>query len=181
MLFPKIKQSEINKIIILDKKSLHIFFNKLKPYLIFKLKYKIADPQDREELIADILWAIIDSLPGYRRKSKFSTWVYSIIRHELADYYRKRKIKYLFFSHFPFLEDLIDKALSPQLALEEKDTKQKIKRTFKNLSEGYSQILRLRYVEGLGVDEIAKFLNISYKATESRLSRARLAFQQKFV
>ena len=181
MLFPKISQSEINKIIILDKKVLHSFFYKLKPYLAFKLKYKVTNQQDREELIADILWAIIDSLPSYRQQSKFSTWVYSIIKHELADYYRKRKIKFLLFSHFPFLEDLVDKALLPQLALEEKDTKQKIKLTFKNLSEGYSQILRLRYVEGLGVAEIAKFLNISYKAAESRLSRARLAFQKKFV
>lgn len=176
-----LEKIQLSKIINQDPRELLKLYKTINPVLQSFFLKKIQNPQDRQEIIQDTLLSILDSLPAFNYNSSLKTYIYSIARHELVDYYRKKKIKNLLFSHFPFLENLIDKALGPQLALEEKEKKQQIYQTFKKLNEGYSLILRLRYIEGLSVNQISKKLNLSYKAAESRLSRARLAFQKSFV
>jgi RNA polymerase sigma-70 factor, ECF subfamily len=181
MTFKNLNQKQISNIISEKPRAILIFYKNITPYLKNYFKTRVNCQKDCEELIHDTLLSIIDSLPQFKGNSKFTTWALSIAHHELVDYYRRKKIKTLLFSHFPFLENIIDKALGPQLALEEKEAKHKIYLTLKNLSEGYSQILRLRYLEGLSVSAIALEFNITYKAAESRLSRARLAFAKEFV
>lgn len=137
--------------------------------------------EEVEEIVQETLLAAWDSLPLFKQKSSLFTWVCGIARHEIADYYRKRKIKQIVFSKLPFLREIVDKALGPELAYQELETKRKILKTLKSLSEGYSQILRLKYVEGLSMKEMANKLKISVKAVESRLSRARSAFRKEYA
>ncbi len=177
----QLTNQEITKIINEEPRALLNFLRQLSPILKRFFYSRIDNAQDQEELVQDTILSIIDSLPQFQNKSKFSTWAISIARHELIDYYRRKKIKAILFSRFPFLEQIVSKALGPQLALEEKETKDKIYQTFKKLSEGQADILRLRYLEGLSVSAIARQLDITYKAAESRLFRARLAFSKSFV
>ncbi|MFZ5366552.1 MAG: RNA polymerase sigma factor [Patescibacteria group bacterium] len=142
--------------------------------LIFR---KIDNPCDAEEVLQDTLISILDSLPLFRGKSSFLTWSLSIARHEIVDYYRKKKIKAILFSHLPFLEDLASIALGPQELLLKKELTQEIKKVLEKVSEGYRKILRLKYIEGCSVAEIAREMDLSPKAIESRLTRAREAFK----
>ncbi|NMC35865.1 RNA polymerase sigma factor [Candidatus Beckwithbacteria bacterium] len=174
-------EQQLTNVILEKPRSVLQFYRKLKPYLATYFDHKISNSRDREEIIQDTILAVFDSLPTYKGQSSFKTWVRAIAHHELVDYYRRKKIKTLLFSKFPFLEQIVDKALGPQLALEEKEAKLKIFATFKKLSEGNAKILRLRYMEGLSVHAIAAQLQISYKAAESRLSRARLAFAKAYL
>ncbi len=176
----ELSREQISNLIKEDPKELLNFLVKINIYLNKLLISKINNEKDREEIVADIIISVLDSLPNFKFKSKFSTWVYSIARHEIIDYYRKQKIKNIIFSKFPFLEYIADKALGPELMYEEKELKHKIFKTFKNISEGYSNILRLKYLEDFSVKEIASELGITYKAAESKLSRARLAFRTEY-
>lgn len=136
---------------------------------------------DAEEIVQDTLISALDSLPTFKGKSSQFTWLCGIARHEIADFYRRKKIKQIVFSKLPFLEKLVSEALGPELAFQELETKTKILKTFKNISEGYTRILRLKYVEGLSMKQIAYKLNLTVKAVESRLTRARLAFQLEYA
>lgn len=171
----------IKRVIAEDDRAITKLYWRYMPKLRRFFKGRVENPKDAEEVAHDTFLSVLDALPGFDGRSQLSTWIMGIAKHELVDFYRKKKIKKLLFSRFPFLEKLVDQALGPQLALEEKQLKQRILKTFQNLSEGYALILRLKYVEGLSVAEIAKKLEITYKAAESRLSRARLAFQKVFV
>jgi RNA polymerase sigma-70 factor (ECF subfamily) len=171
----------ITQVIANDDRAITQLYWQYVPRLRRFFKDRIGDKKDAEEVVHDTFLSVLDALPSFDGKAKLSTWIMGIAKHELVDYYRKKKIKKLLFSRFPFLEKLVDQALGPQLALEEKQLKQRILKTFQKLSEGYALILRLKYVEGLSVAEIAQTLEISYKAAESRLTRARLAFQKVFV
>lgn len=141
---------------------------------------RVTDPADAEDIVQESLISIYDSLPLFKGKSAFFTWCCSIARHELADFYRKKKLKQVVFSRLPWLRELVSQALGPDLAYQELETKKKIIRTLTNLSEGYSSILRLKYVEGLSMRQIGQELNLTVKAVESRLTRARLAFQKLY-
>jgi RNA polymerase sigma-70 factor (ECF subfamily) len=137
---------------------------------------KVANPQDVEEILQESLIAAVDCLPLYSGKSTLFTWICGIARHEIADYYRKKKIKTFLFSHLPWLEGLANEALGPEQIFMRRELEYKVKRTLSNLSEGYAEILRLKYYQGLTVEQIAKKLNETIKGVESKLFRARQAF-----
>ena len=149
--------------------------------LLWFISPKVADPMDVDEIVQDSLLSALDSLPGFKGQSQLFTWVCGIARHEIIDFYRRKKIKQIVFSKLPFLQKLVSQALGPELAYQELETKTKIVTTFKHLSEGYAQILRLKYMEGRSMAEIAEKLDLTIKAVESRLTRARLAFQKAYA
>ncbi len=150
----------------------------LRSKLVKFISHKVGDPADVEDIVQETMLAIYDSLPLFRGKSSFLTWACAIARHEIADFYRKKKIKQVVFSRLPFLKELVSEALGPELEYQEIEAKAKILKTLKNLSEGYSKILRLKYIDGLSMSQIAGELDLTVKAVESRLTRARLAFQK---
>lgn len=169
----------IKKLIQGDKRAEREFFE-IYYERVLNFVCQKAQPADAEEIVQDTFVSALKSLPRFNNNSKLSTWLFSIARHELADFYRKKKIKKIVFSRLPFLEGLVSEALSPELSLEEKELKQKIGQTLKALNEGYWQILRLKYRDGLSMKQIARKLKITVKAVESRLSRARKAFKHEF-
>ena len=153
----------------------------LRQRLVRFVATKVNDRADVEDIVQETLISIYDSLVLFKGKSSFFTWACAIAKHEIADFYRKKKIKQVVFSKLPFLEGLVSEALGPELAYQELEAKTKIVNTLKRLSEGYAQILRLKYVEELSMRQIANQLNLTVKAVESRLTRARLAFQKVYV
>lgn len=171
----------VYKILQGDQAAVAKFYSGYKKLLTGFIASKIANKKDAEEILQDTFVSALDSLPMFKFNSSLHSWLKAIAYHEVVDYYRRQKIKSLVFSHLPFLEKIVDQALGPELALQEKEAKIKIWATLKNLSEGYREILRLKYIEGLSYAEIAEDLKLTLKAVESRLSRARLAFQKEFV
>jgi RNA polymerase sigma-70 factor (ECF subfamily) len=164
-----------------DKLIREIVGQKLRSRLVKFVSQKVGNLMDVEEIVQDTLISALDSLPGFKNESSLSTWVLAIARHEVADFYRRQKIKQVFFSKLPFLKNLVSQALGPELAYQELETKKRILATFKNLSEGYAQILRLKYIEELSMRQIAQKLKITVKAVESKLTRARLAFVKTYA
>ena len=55
-----------------------------------------------------------------------------------------------------------------------------VRLTLEYLPTKYATALELKYIRGCSVDEIGEQLNISTKAAESVLSRARAAFKEGF-
>ena len=170
----------INQLLQNNKKATKVFYKTYKSRLWNFIKRKVKSRQDAEEILQDVFVSSLLSLPAFSNKSSFYTWLCSIANHEICDFYRKKKIKTIVFSRFPFLEKLVSKALGPELALQEQEIKQKIYHTFKEISEGYCQILRLKYIDGLSMAEIAQRLGKTVKAVESKLFRARMAFQKQY-
>lgn len=168
----------VKKIIRGEKRSLRLFFETYRPKIARYITTRVDDPLDGEEIVQEIFISGLQFLPSYSFKSSLFTWLLGIARHEVADYYRKKKIKTVLFSHLPFLEKLADQALGPEEEMIEAELKARVKRVFGRLTEGYRVVLRLKYIEGLSVSEIADRLGLSYKATESRLTRARFCFRE---
>lgn len=139
---------------------------------------RIREKEDIEEILQETLISACQSWPSFKGRSSFFSWLGGIAKHEIADFYRKQKIKTIFFSHWPFLKDLADRALGPEEELLEEELKRRVKGVLAKLNEGYRLVLRLKYLEGNSVTHIAKRLDVSTKTIESRLSRARLAFRK---
>ena len=118
---------------------------------------------------------------NYLQKCSEFSWVCSIAKHKIIDYYRKKKIKTILFSVSPIFEEIADKALTPERDVLKNELKDEIKKTLSELKEGYKNLLRLKYIEGKKVTEIAKETKLTVKAVESRLIRAKKQFREVWI
>lgn len=153
----------------------HAYALKLRRYLLVKL------PEGEvEEVLQDVFLSAFDSLSLYRGESSVFTWLVSIARHEVADYYRKRYIRFTVEKTAPLFENIISEMSSPEFVWEKKKIEKRFFNTYLNLAKKYQDVLSYRYELSMSVKEIAQRMNLSFKATESLLFRARLAFREDY-
>lgn len=150
------------------------------PRLKRYVSFRVSDSYEAEEILQETLVAANESYLFFKGKSSFFTWVCAIANHEIADFYRRKKIKTVLFSRFPFLEQIVSQALAPDEVFEKQELRKEVKHVLSVLTEGYGEILRLKYYQGLSMMEIAEKLKMSVKAVESKLSRAREAFRRNW-
>jgi RNA polymerase sigma-70 factor, ECF subfamily len=135
---------------------------------------------DAEEIWQDTFIAALRALPGYRGQSRLSSWLCSIARRKVADFHRHQgRISGAMTSLAPEqLLDLMDSQPLPDEVLQQNVTRARIVEALAGLSADYREALMARYLDGRSVEEIARRLGRSYKATESLLSRGRSTLRE---
>lgn len=160
-----------------SEEALREFYKTYSPRLSAFIRIKVSSSEDAEEILQDTLLSALDSLALFSERASFFSWLCSIARHEIADYYRKQKIKSIVFSRLPFIEGFVSRALEPDAAMMRREYERRVKQTLELILPHYREILELKYMDGLSVREIAGKLGMSFKACESALTRARRAFE----
>ena len=164
------------QVILSDPQAVANFYRQASPKIFHYLAKKLPR-EDAQELTNDVFLEAIDSMHLLKKDGNLGSWLYSIAHNKMVDYYRKRKIKSLLLSQIPYLEIVAREISQPEFQFEKNRIKDKIKQTFYQLSENHQRILSLHYEEGVPVKDLALTFNISFKATESLLYRARRKFQ----
>lgn len=167
----------IDKILLSDSQAIVTFYKLYSPKILQYLVNRLPTKEDAQEITNDVFLEAIDSLSLLEKRENLQAWLYKIAHNKSVDYYRKRKIKSLLLSQIPYLEIVAKEISQPEFQFEKDRIRDKIEATLHQLSEKYQKILHLHYEENISVKEIAPVFNLSYKATESLLYRARKEFQ----
>jgi len=168
--------SFIRRILTGDSKAVIEFYKSYSPKILSYLSSKLPHLEDAQEITNDVFLEAIDSLSILRREKNVSAWLYRIAHNKMVDFYRKKKIKSVLLSNLPFLEIVESQINQPEFQYEKNKIRDGIEIALHNISEKYRRILKLRYEEGIPIKRIALILNLSFKATESLLFRARQSF-----
>jgi len=170
----------LKKIIQRDEKALFYVYKKYQPSIFNFVKSQINNYQLAEELTQDIFMDFIEALRDFRFQSSLKTFLFSIARHKIVDQIRKKKIKNILFSKLPsyIVESL--KVVFIDEEIDKKELRKKIFKILESLPNDYQLILRLKYIDGIKIKEIADKLRMNFKATESLLFRARKSFIKVF-
>ncbi len=166
----------IENILSGDAQSVIDFYNFYAPKILRYLSRQLPREEDAQEILNDVFLEAVDSLPLLRKHTNVSAWLYKIAHNKIVDFYRKKKIKSFLFSQVPYLELVAEEINQPEFQLEKNKIRDKIEASLCRLSLNYQQILRMHYEEDIPVKNIAISLNLSFKATESLLYRARQSF-----
>lgn len=137
----------------------------------------LRQPEEAEEACQDVFVKVHAHLHRFRGQASHKTWIYRIAVHHCLDRLRRRKRRGLGFLRF-FAPDQApelpaDDALHPGIALEDREALQKLLKQIDQLPENQKTALILKAIEGLSQKEIAAVMDISEKAVESLLSRAK--------
>jgi RNA polymerase sigma-70 factor (ECF subfamily) len=145
--------------------------------LVFAFIYHWLDGAhaDAEELWQDTMVSALRALPGYRGQSRLTSWLCSIARHKVADFCRRRGRRGGTLSSLApgQLLELMDRGPLPDEVLQRGLVRARMVEALAGLPSEYREALIARYMDEQAVEEIARRLGRSYKATESLLSRGR--------
>ena len=162
-----------------DEGALREFVRIFEPKLL-RFVLRKANLKDAEEIVQDTLVAAMEALPVYAGRSNLFSFLCGIARHEIADFYRKRRIKTVVFSQFGILQDWVSELAGPEGKLDERMLRRRVYKTLAKLMPLQRKLIKLKYIEELPVERIAQRLGMSFKAAESALFRARKAFSLAF-
>lgn len=132
---------------------------------------KTPSSQVASEIVQETFISCLQTLNLFQGKSSLITWMQSVMRHEIADYYRKRYAK-KFIQTIP-LSDLFLEQNYKDAASSAESVSLVLGRMVKKNRE----LLLKKYVDCKKVKDIALELGNSVKAVESDLFRARQEFK----
>ncbi len=162
-----------------DEQVIAEFYHDYSPKILRYLQKRLPHEEARE-ILNDVFLEAIDSLPTLNKHQNLQSWLFTIAHHNSVDFYRKKRIKSLLFSQLPFLEIIASEMSQPEFQMEKDKIRDKIESSLTALSNKYEHILRLHYEEDKPIKEIALMYNLSPKATESLLYRARKHFMKSY-
>lgn len=171
-----------------DEEAFEEFFDRTFRGLYRFALARVGHDQDAAEEVAQAtLCKAITKLSTYRGEAALFTWLCTFCRHEISAWYRRRKTTE---APVDLVEDLpeVRAALEslgsgpedPGSALGRKELGRLVQVVLDQLPGRYGSVLEWKYLEEVSVKEIAGRLEVSPKAAESLLTRAREAFRDGF-
>lgn len=140
----------------------------------------VQNIEDAQEITQDVFVAIHESLEGFNKQAQLTTWIYRITINKSLDFikFRKRKKRFgfissLFFDDSNELKHDVPTFDHPGVLIENKEATELIFRYINGLPELQKTALILSKIEHKPQTEIAEILNISVKAVESLIQRAK--------
>lgn len=126
--------------------------------------------QYADDVTQEVFIAVLRSLSGFEQRSRFSTWLYTIVNRHIADFYRHRH------RQEENLSLALDTANCHDLATndghERGDERAIIQQALVTLPEHYQDVIFMRFADGLTFAEIAQERNQSLEAVKSLYRRA---------
>lgn len=154
----------------------------MSPLTRFVFKRIGSDPENADIIVSETLEAAWIGYKTFKHKSSFFTWLCRIALNKIADYYRDQINRR---SHIivPTLKKF-SQIESGDLPIEEKlvlnELRLKVNQVLNLLPEEKRKLLQYRYWQELSYKEISLKLQISPRAIEGKIYRAKKAFAKLF-
>ena len=133
-----------------------------------RVKSKVP-AQYAEDITQEVFIAVLRSLHRFEHRSRFSTWLYTIVNRQIADFYRQRNRTG---NASEVGLDNVDYFLSsPAFPHEHGEERALVQKAFTRLPDHYQEIVMMRFADGLTFAEIADERNQSLEATKSLYRR----------
>lgn len=137
--------------------------------IVYKRVGSRVPQRDVEDVTQNIFIAVVRSLDKFESRSLFSTWLYTIVSRQIADYYRKYYRSSEKDAMSIEAQEDFDIPIDNQNNVEELIV---VKQALHALPENYQEIIMLRFGNGLTFAEVAESIGKSLEATKSLYRRA---------
>jgi RNA polymerase sigma-70 factor (ECF subfamily) len=163
--------------------------------LVFNFSFKVCrDREKAEETVQDTFINVYRKLKQFDGKSKFTTWLYTIVVNNCLMKRRKSKLRQAtvsidtpegFYSeplrdeHGNVIQTIPSWKETPDEMLMNKELQSLLDRAIQRLPVDYRIVFVLRDVEGKSTEETAKIVRLTVPAVKSRLHRARAFLREQ--
>lgn len=153
----------------------HIYDRYAKP--IYRYHYsRVGNGADAEDLTSQTFMAVLEALPRYQHRGRFTAWMFQIARNKAMDHFRGNH------NESQVSESVADAVQADALeAVARNESRAKLKALMRMLNEDEQELLRLRFTAELSFVQIGQLLGRSEDAVRKSIRRIldRLAVQME--
>ncbi len=129
-----------------------------------------ASETDAHDVVQETFRYLFGKFPGFELKAAMTTFLYPVVRNRVIDLGRKRQRD----------QRLSDALPEPEPIADEKDARDAVLDMIADLPEFQREVLLLRFVEELSLNQVAARLNVPTGTIKSRLHNALKALRKVF-
>jgi len=153
-----------------DEDAAHEFFDRYSARIRRFIANSLGrDADEADDILQETFISLADALPFFRGDSSLFTFACAIAHRKVLSFIRINARRARLIRAAPIAGDA-----NPQPAGADRE----FRHALAELRPEYREVLLLKYVEEVGVSEIARILRLSDHAVESRLARARKALRK---
>ncbi len=154
-----------------SKPAMQALFARHRTYVYRWLLRFVSNETLAEDLLSEVFLDVWRQAGRFQCRSSVSTWLMSIARHKALSARRRR-------TEGAELDEKIeatiaDPANDPEVALQEKDRGELVRRALMRLSTGHREVIDLVYYHEKSVDEVAHILDVPPGTVKTRMFYAR--------
>ena len=161
-----------------------LYFNELYGRYADKIYGKclsiLRDATAAQDAAQDIFMKVFLKLASFNRKSKFSTWVYSITYNYCIDIVRKNKRLIVSSTDSDTAPEVEDTAPEMSDAAFREMNISRLSKALDDIPETDKALLILKYQDGLSIKELAEVTGKGESAVKMKLKRAKVKAQQAY-
>jgi RNA polymerase sigma-70 factor, ECF subfamily len=139
----------------------------------------LRNREDVEDVAQQVFVKAYLSIRSFDMRAAFSTWLYKIAVNECWDYLRKKKVRPLLYEsdlseeQTKRLDSYVSSERAPADASQRIEARELAEYLLSQLDDDDRQMLVLKEVEGLSVQEIGELFDVNVNTVKVRLFRAR--------
>jgi RNA polymerase sigma-70 factor (ECF subfamily) len=153
-----------------NKLAMQALFARHRTYVYRWLLRFVSNETLAEDLLSEVFLGVWRQAARFECRSSVSTWLLSIARHKALSARRHRTEAEL---DEKIEATVADPANDPELALQEKDRSELVRRALMRLSIEHREVIDLVYYHEKSVDEVAHILDIPPATIKTRMFYAR--------
>ena len=170
----------ISRVLKGDQHSFSALVDRYKDYVFTLVMRFIDNREDAEEVSQDIFIKAYRCLADFRGDSKFSTWLYTIVRTTSITFLRKKKLPTTSIDQENTFLQLENQESSFKANLVEKKSRQSmVKEAIRMLSPDDAQVITLFYQAEQSLEEIGHIIGMEPNTVKVKLHRARIRLKEK--
>jgi RNA polymerase sigma-70 factor (ECF subfamily) len=153
-----------------SKPAMQTLFARHRTYVYRWLLRFVSNETLAEDLLSEVFLDVWRQAGRFECRSSVSTWLMSIARHKALSACRRRTDAEL---DEKIEATIADPADDPEVALQEKDRDELLRRALTRLSPERRQVIDLVYYHEKSVDEVAQILDVPPATVKTRMFYAR--------
>lgn len=163
-----------------DQQAFRILVEKYQPMIKAIALQMFEREEDQEDFMQEVFVRIHQALPGFRRKSMLSTWIYRIALNHALNLTRRNKWKFWFTESLGRrgVNDRKDEELNrlptySEEGAEQREMRRILNKAIQRLPENQRIAFVMTRIDGMSYAEVAQVMNLSESAVDSLTQRAR--------
>jgi RNA polymerase sigma factor (sigma-70 family) len=177
----ELTDTEIIKRILKGEQAIFSILVQRYQQYVFTLVHRFTDSrEDAEEISQDIFVKAYRSLADFRGDSKFSTWLYTVVRTSCITFLRKKKLDIISIDNERTALQLENRESGFKAnTIEQKSRHAMVNEAIRLLSPDDSQLITLFYKAEQSLDEIGRIMGLDPNTVKVKLHRARHRLKEK--
>jgi len=175
----------VDRVLRGDTRAFGIIINNTEA-LVAQIVFKfIPVAEDRKDLVQDVYLKVFHSLPGFKFKSKLSTWIAQITYNACLSWVEKKKLVLTGNLHIedddPESGETMAFISDSEYRLSQKELSGILQKEIEQLPPTYQTLVILFHQESMSYDELAQITGLPEGTVKSSLYRARKMLKENLL